>query len=534
MASSPSDENTLLNQESLYLSSERWFKLLQDAGKEMSAAEVKVCSEQPKKRWTRKVAHANYFYSQLYNLASEVYDRLQNDSSFFPNLGKNKTGTIHSIGKLIANRRILKSRADLHSLPAGEEGDTVQCTHMPEYAGQNQFYFLSQREVLLFCHQKFGNSRLEMTKNFTLDDKVRVAGICFCEAGVREYLSDMLGKSKGGDRGAIDAARGRKSAGFLLLHQNFTDPEVVVPIPEEWEREETRNEIDRLRGAGTFDEHGQFDPNNRIRIALPWSPTEVEVIFKTLTLEYNKAMKLYTMGTGGGPGAPENFNVWQERDPATVVSYIQQSSFIYLSLVHIWDKKYSFPFVDVKDSLPTNAAIGDGWTPQEDGSEFGDGESCQTPKVSRAGLRMENNLLKVLGKMSAARESSVSTSERLLAMLENDKKSHSHESLVDEIAKTTKLKDEYSAKIDSLRAMKRNILDGQGGEKSKKKSKIASLLKTIGEHKKMVKTLDKTVTSQRKKLEEMSKEEGGEDIDVSSESGASAFSSDAEDGDSGS
>ena len=76
MAWSPSDENTLLNQESLYLSSERWFKLLQDAGKEMSAAEVKVCSEQPKKRWTRKVAHANYFYSQLYNLASEVYDRL--------------------------------------------------------------------------------------------------------------------------------------------------------------------------------------------------------------------------------------------------------------------------------------------------------------------------------------------------------------------------------------------------------------------------------------------------------------------------
>jgi hypothetical protein len=82
--------------------------------------------------------------------------------------------------------------------------------------------------------------------------------------------------------------------------------------------------------------------------------------------------------------------------------------------------------------------------------------------------------------------------------------------------------------------VKRSILDGQGGEKSKKKSKIASLLKTIGEHKKMVKTLDKTVTSQRKKLEEMSKEEGGEDIDVSSESGASAFSSDAEDGDSGS
>ncbi len=58
---------------------------------------------------------------------------------------------------------------------------------------------------------------------------------------------------------------------------------------------------------------------------------------------------------------------------------------------------------------------------------------------------------------------------------------------MDEIAKTTKLKDEYYSKTDSLWVMKRNILDKQGGKKSKKKSKIASLLQTIGEHKKMVK-----------------------------------------------
>jgi hypothetical protein len=70
-------------------------------------------------------------------------------------------------------------------------------------------------------------------------------------------------------------------------------------------------------------------------------------------------------------------------------------------------------------------------------------------------------LLKVLGKISAARESSVGTSEKLLAMLEsNDKKANTHESLVDDIAKTTKLKDEYAAKVDSLWIMKRDTLNG--------------------------------------------------------------------------
>ena len=42
----------------------------------------------------------------------------------------------------------------------------------------------------------------------------------------------------------------------------------------------------------------------------------------------------------------------------------------------------------------------------------------------------------------------------------------------------------------------------------------------------MVKTLDQTLKSPRKKLEEMTKEEEGEDIDISSESGASVFNSD--------
>jgi hypothetical protein len=95
-------------------------------------------------------------------------------------------------------------------------------------------------------------------------------------------------------------------------------------------------------------------------------------------------MDLYTMGTGGGPGAPENFNVWQERDPTTVVNYIQWNTFIYLSLVHIWDKMYSFPFVNVKDKLPVSAAIGDGWTSFESArdsdADFGDEDEYQSPE----------------------------------------------------------------------------------------------------------------------------------------------------------
>ena len=278
---------------------------------------------------------------------------------------------------------------------------------------------------------------------------------------------------KGGDRGAIDALRSRKTAGFVQLHQKFTKPEVEVSIPEEWEVEETRIKIDWLRVAGIFDKHGQFDPNNLDCITLPWTVTNVKAIFKLLGLEYNKAMELYTMGTGGGPGALEYFNVWQEeRGPTSVMSYIQQNAFIYLSLVHIWDKQYSFPFIEVNGQLPSNAAIVDGWTADADVDGASDDNNMfQTPKAgsNQNALSVENNVLKVLGKILLARASSASVSERLLSILENDQKPSSQETLVNEIAKTTKIKDDYCAKVDSLWSMKRNILHQEPtGDKAKK------------------------------------------------------------------
>ena len=114
----------------------------------------------------------------------------------------------------------------------------------------------------------------------------------------------------------------------------------------------------------------------------------------------------------------------------------------------------------------------------------------------------------------------------LLSILENDQKQSFQESLVDEIAKTTKTKDDYCSKVDSLQSMKRNILNQEPTGDKAKKMKMALLVQSIVEHKKMIKTLEQTLKSQCKKLEEMTKGDDGEDIDISSESGASVFNSD--------
>ncbi len=127
-------------------------------------------------------------------------------------------------------------------------------------------------------------------------------------------------------------------------------------------------------------------------------------------------------------------------------------------------------------------------------------------------------MLKMLGTIMLA--------HGLLSILENDQKQSFQESLVDEIAKTTKTKDDYCSKVDSLQSLKRNILNQEPTGDKAKKMKMALLVQSIVEHKKMIKTLEQTLKSQCKKLEEMTKGDDGEDIDISSESGASVFNSD--------
>jgi hypothetical protein len=192
------------------------------------------------------------------------------------------------------------------------------------------------------------------SKKITLDNKVRAVGIAMTDAHVRELLPDMLGRTRGGTRQEMDAARGNKLQGFNLLHAKFIDREVVVHLPETWDDPDTASKIDaKLGGPRIFEEYAQFDPNNESRIELAWTVAEVSAIFDKVAKEYHKMMEIYMKGTGGRPGAGENFHSWMECDDTCVVTYLYgQHSNIYLSLVKMWERSYGYVFVEKKEQLP--------------------------------------------------------------------------------------------------------------------------------------------------------------------------------------
>ena len=251
-----------------------------------------------------------------------------------------------------------------------------------------RFYSLSQKGIFDVLRSRYGES-LATTMKITVDDKIRVAGLVITKAPLREYLPDLTGRSRGGDRQALDASRSRRNAGLSLLHANFIDKTMTVEIPAKWFEDETKHKIDEFMGEGTYNDHGGFNPNNQSRIALPWTVKDTTAIFNKLDKEYHTTMDKYTMGTGGGPGDDANFAAWQQRDECNVVHYTNQSAHIYLSVVHIWDKQFGFPFVSFKDPLPLECAIDSSFDVSGIGDDFDDDPNNIAADDSVSGRNLE-------------------------------------------------------------------------------------------------------------------------------------------------
>ena len=265
------------------------------------------------------------------------------------------SNTIHYIGKVIASHRISCSRSDAHSLGLDKDR-LLDMINSSENLGLQKFYYLPQQKLFEILFEKYGVEAEK--KNVTTDDKIRIAGIIFCHSELREYLPDMLGQTRGSQyRADIDVASSRKLAGFRALFTKFIDHEVVIALPDKWMSENTKRSINELTREGHFEQYGSFDPNNACRIALNWTQKEVNGIFAKVVLEYQECMKRYTMGTGGGPGAPENFLTWETCDESYVSLYTQQASGLYLMVVHIWDENHGFPLVPRRDPMPDHCMI---------------------------------------------------------------------------------------------------------------------------------------------------------------------------------
>ena len=77
--------------------------------------------------------------------------------------------------------------------------------------------------------------------------------------------------------------------------------------------------------------------------------------------EYNAAMKLWKLGTGGGSGAPENYCDWETRDGEYFATYgdDKDNRKDYLAWIYVLDQQMNYAFDTVNDPAPDDTVTED-------------------------------------------------------------------------------------------------------------------------------------------------------------------------------
>mmetsp|Transcript_14581 Transcript_14581/g.21883 ORF Transcript_14581/g.21883 Transcript_14581/m.21883 type:complete len:342 (-) Transcript_14581:1097-2122(-) len=229
----------------------------------------------------------------------------------------------------------------------------------------------------------------------TVDDKLRLLGIVLTHEEMKDYIPDIMDKRRGeGGWQPIDSASSRARAAWPILLRLFTDADVKVLFPGKWIEDEFKQRINDKAGDPDFySNHGNFNPNNKERMALPWDTKTIKFVFKDGHTDYEGMMKYYTMGTGGGDGAPENFADWWDRDESHIMTYTpQRAQLFYLAIVFMWDKLKNFPLTPPCAKMPPGCG-------RED--EEGD-DSSKTPVPTKSN-KSDGTILKAIEKFSEKR-----------------------------------------------------------------------------------------------------------------------------------
>jgi len=449
-------------------------------------------------------------------------------AQYFTRTTSTKSNAVHPIGQFIANNRIKVPRGDFHTHQSEEFQALLKDD---DYKDKDVIYYLPQREMLNHFFGTWGVDFSALLKP-TVDDKLRLLGIVLTHEEMKDYIPDIMDKRRGeGGWQPIDSASSRARAAWPILLRLFTDADVKVLFPGKWIEDEFKQRINDKAGDPDFySNHGNFNPNNKERMALPWDTKTIKFVFKDGHTDYEGMMKYYTMGTGGGDGAPENFADWWDRDESHIMTYTpQRAQLFYLAIVFMWDKLKNFPLTPPCAKMPPGCG-------RED--EEGD-DSSKTPVPTKSN-KSDGTILKAIEKFSEKR---METTKELINAIQGKDDSDKETGMdskdraaliVERISKTWDTQKKFEEDLTNYKNKRTRIETKYATDEKKKKKKMKKVDGEITSCKEMIKSLKKTLDTYRKDLNDVNNDGtkrlnyDGNESDSSSASGSSNSSNESD------
>ena len=86
----------------------------------------------------------------------------------------------------------------------------------------------------------------------------------------------------------------------------------------------------------------------------------------------------------------------KEREDVHFLRYSKTEHFLYLTIVHMWDKKYQFLLTVIKDTLPLNVAIDDNMNNENDDKTLSIGAKTNSHQNNVSKKSMDNAIAKAI------------------------------------------------------------------------------------------------------------------------------------------
>lgn len=216
------------------------------------------------------------------------------------------------------------------------------------------FYDRVEFENHIHANWKVDLNKEKETMNAQVNDIIRL----FCIATAQDNRDNLesLSRAKNTTRAHADGPLSLADSIFNRWSLQFNDPDLTFKDPDR---------------ASYLESYVELDPNDTTRIKFKRDFKWIKNLYTKTLAKYNKSFKLWSKGTGGGSGAPEDYAIWDKRDDEIFANYGDNANADYLAYIYMLDKQSGFALNMVNDPPPAETVTEDGSPARTSNKNFG-------------------------------------------------------------------------------------------------------------------------------------------------------------------
>jgi hypothetical protein len=429
---------TTLRDKTMLIDDDVFFNLLQEEPKKVINGKAT--------RYHFRPRGSDVQFKGVYTLAKQLVDLYEKREDIIEIPHQNRSQTIGKLCSFIytSSRAGSEQRKNINEYMHPRVWENVR----EEKDDEKIFYICQQDDILAYAIKLWGVTD-EAKKATVPSDFCRTIG-CFLLPDIREELHVLQGGGRSMD--VADDPKKRKDGIFENVSKYFNNPSYVIQHPNGWER------CTHLNGWETI------DPNDAERVAIARSGNDIKIIYDKLSNEYKKAMKKYTKGTGGGSGASENFEVWEERDHTKWFhGYTQHTT--YLTWIHLCDKDSGYALYSKYEGLPVHCRM--------------DGDTSSSSKQHTPRKTKETDLMETMIKSTNQMRNTIAEStNNLVKAVSGSSNDRTKTMIMEDLSKAHIL---YEKSLASLKKKRKRLVET--GDKNELRNILRSEITSVKVHK---------------------------------------------------